>query len=438
MATRDVAASTSVVPVSARGRRAIFTASALGSLIEYFDFTVYAFLLVYFAPLFFPSTSEAASTLSAVAALGIAYLVRPVGSLLWGWIGDRKGRRSVLTTTVALMGVATLGMGLLPTYGSIGFAAPVLLILLRVCQGLSAAGENMSASSYIIESSSRQRRALYGSIVPAFSIGGYALGALTASIMAFALPKADMAAYGWRIPFLICAPLSFVVLYLRRRLEDSPEFQSLAQTDEVSRSPLKETVRAHWRALLRVVAVTIALSAPAFIATVFIVGRLIQTRKIPSATVYLLIGIALLCAAFLSVPAGLLADRFGRKPVVIGASLGLVVTAVPILLVVRDSSSLVLIAVALIVLLGLYSLLNCVSYTLIAEWFPTKVRLSGSAVGFNIGTAIAGGLAPYVTLQVVVWTGSDLAAAIWIMATSLVAVVLVVFTRETRNSSLPR
>jgi MFS transporter, MHS family, proline/betaine transporter len=406
-------------------------------MIEYFDFTVYAFLLVYFAPLFFPSTSETASTLSAVAALGIAYLVRPLGSALWGWIGDRKGRRSVLTATVALMGVATLGMGLLPTYGSIGFAAPVLLVLLRVCQGLSAAGENMSASSYIIESSSQRRRALYGSIVPTFAIGGYALGALTAGLMAFILTAEEMAAFGWRIPFLICAPLTLVVLYMRRRLEDSPEFQAISQADEVSRSPLAETVRSHWKALLKVIALTIALAAPSFIATVFVVGHLIQSRKIPGATVYLVIGIALLCSSLLSLPAGLLADRFGRRPVVIGTTLGLIVTALPILLIVRNSLSIAVITIALIVLLGLYAFINCVSYTLIAEWFPTRVRLSGSAVGFNIGTAIAGGLAPYVTLQVV-WTGSDLAPAIWIMATSTVALVVVWFTHETRNAPLER
>lgn len=424
--------------VSKTGQKTIFTASAIGTLIEYFDLTIYTFLLVYFAPLFFPSTSQAASTLSAVATLGVAYVVRPFGAAMWGWLGDRNGRRSVLTATIILMGVASLGMGLLPTYAQIGFVAPLLLVLLRACQGVSAAGEGTTASAYIIESSPHERRALFGSIVPSFSLVGYALGALVAAILAFGLTKEQMSSFGWRIPFLVCALLTLVVMYMRRRLEESPEFVALEASDEVAKSPIVETVRLHWRGVLKATAITVGSFAPVFVVLIFVVEFLIQTRHISAPVVYLVMGLGLVWGAITGVAGGALADRFGRRPVVIVTTLGLAVAAVPLLMILTSSSSVLWIAVAMFVLFTLQGPLYGVAFTLLAEWFPAKVRLTGTALGANIGAAIAGGLAPVITLQVATWTGSHTSPAFWVIFTCLILLGIACFSRETRSLPLPR
>ncbi|WP_157768908.1 MFS transporter [Pseudarthrobacter sulfonivorans] len=438
MANPNIVNDVSVPIIPKSGRKTIITGAALGSVIEYFDITMYTFLLVYFAPLFFPSTNATASTLAAVATLGVAYVVRPFGAVMWGWLGDKKGRRFVLTATVVLMGIATLGMGLLPTYETIGFAAPVLLVLLRLFQGLSAAGEGVSASTFVVESAPAHRRGTFGGIVPGSVIFGQALGALTAAGFAFSLTTEQMSEFGWRIPFLISAPLTLVVIYLRKRMEDSPEFLAIEKSHDVAPSPISEMLRFHWRPFLKLVTVTVAVNAPSFVAMAFVVGYLITTRHIPSADVYLILGIAMLCAALLALIAGSLADRYGRRPVAIFGIVGLIVTAVPILVIVRDSESLVLIAVAMIALLGFYAIPGSIVYVLMAEWFPTKVRMTGSAVGLNVGVAISGGLAPYITLQTTIWTGSDIAPAYWIVAASVAALAILLFSRETKNTLLAR
>lgn len=424
--------------VTASGRRRIIVTTALGTWIEYFDFVVYTFLLIYFAPLFFPSENSTTSILAAVAVLGVAYVIRPVGAAFWGWIGDRRGRRVVLTATVALMGVATLGIGLLPTYTTIGMIAPILLVLMRALQGLSASGEAITASTYVLEIAPPRRRGVYSAVVPSFILVGQASGALAAAVLTSVLDPQQMSDYGWRVPFLICAPLTLVVLYLRLRMADSPEYLAIARTDRVARSPLAETLREHWRAIVKVIAVLVAINAPGFVVTVFMVGYLVDTRDFGATTVYTMVGVGLLVAVVPVFLGGRLADGVGRRPVAMGGLLGLVVVAVPCLMVVRDSSSVAAITAAMALLLCLFALVGVIGYVLTAEWFPTRVRLTGSAVSHSLGLVISGGLAPYFTLQMTVWTGSDLAPAFWLVATSAIALVTVVVSRETRGTELPR
>lgn len=438
MATPETSIAEAASALPKQAPRTVFFASAIGTVIEFFELTAYTFLLVYFAPLFFPSDSAAASTLSAVATLGVAYVVRPFAAVMWGWFADRKGRRTVLVATIVLMGVASLGMGFLPTFAQIGLAAPILLVVLRACQGVSAAGEGTTAAAYVIESSPQHRRGRFGSIVPSFSLVGYALGALVAGLLTFTLTPAQMSSFGWRIPFIICSLLTIVVLYMRRRMEESPEFTAIESTDDVVKSPFIETVRLHWRAVLKAMAITIGSFAPVFVLLIFIVGLLIQTRHIPAAAVYLIMGLGLLWGAVTGVLGGILADRFGRRPVVIVTTIGLIVCAVPMLTVLSQTSSLLAIAGALFVLFTLQGPLYGVAFTLLSEWFPAKVRATGTALGANIGSAIAGGVAPVLTLQFAIWTGSNTSPAFWIMLTCAVLLIVTWFSRETRNLPLPR
>ncbi|MDJ0393731.1 MFS transporter [Rhodococcus sp. G-MC3] len=412
-------------------------AGGVGTLIEYYDFAVYGFLAVVIAPLFFPSTSPGVSILATLAVFGVAYVARPLGGIFFGRLGDRRGRRSALVITVVCMGIACGVLGLLPTHSSVGFLAPILLVIIRLAQGFSAGGEIGGAATYIAESAPPNRRGFFGSFTPIGSTLGFAVAAAVVGLVALGTTDEQMSSWGWRIPFLLALPLAAVCLRVRLKLEDTPEFEEMAEKNQVAESPLSDVVKKNPYSVLRVIGIAIAMNGSGYIGLTYFSVYLINDLGFSKDSVYWTsaISIALACATFpLS---GMLTDRFGRKPVLLTGYLAYIVIALPAFMILGSTASIVVVGVVYFVYMVLNGMVQVPAFPLFTELFPRSVRYTGVSLGFNIGTIAAGGTAPYVAAQLVESTGNSMSPAYWVMGVCAIGVGTVLTIRETGNSSLP-
>ncbi|MBY0238733.1 MAG: MHS family MFS transporter [Burkholderiaceae bacterium] len=409
-------------------RKAAF-ASWIGSAVEYYDFFIYgtAAALV-FGKIFFPSFDPAVAAVAAFATFGVAYITRPLGAVMLGHIGDKYGRKKVLTFTLLLMGVSTFCVGLLPTYGQVGMAAPVMLVVLRMLQGVSAAGEQAGANSMTLEHAPPHRRAFFTS----FTLSGTQAGLILATLVFLplsALPEPDLLSWGWRIPFLLSAVVVAVGMWVRRTLPETPAFEEEAPQKN-ARMPLVELIADHKANLLRVIFAALV-SVVSTIFSVFTLSYAVNTMQLPRSTmltVLILANAVALCAIPLWAS---LADRIGRKPVFIFGALGSAVLAWPYMWAIAHGQ------VALIFVFGIalsgvvYSAANGVWPAMYGEMFSTRVRLSGMAIGTQIGFAL-GGFAPTISAAILQPGPTGwMPVAAFVTATSIVSAISVASAKET-------
>jgi MFS family permease len=362
-----------------------------GSALEYYDFAIYgtAAALV-FPEVFFPSGNDTAATLGAFATFGVAYVARPLGSFVMGHVGDRLGRKTVLIGTLLLMGASTFLVGCLPTYEQVGLLAPTLLVVLRILQGLSAAGEQAGANSMSFEHAPDHRRGFFTSFTLSGTQGGQVLAPAVFLPLAAALPDDAMLSWGWRVPFLLSAIMVVVGFIIRRRLDETPEFQAEADRSEVPRAPLGVLFRFHWRGVLRVF-------FAAFIATVNTMFAVFALEFATSDDVgmsdtwMLWVAVVANVAAVMVIPLwATVSDRVGRKPVFVTGVVGSAVLVFPFLGAIAGANEALTMVFGVLLAGFVYSLPNAVWPVTYAEYFPTRVRLSGMAIGTQFGFALAG------------------------------------------------
>jgi MHS family shikimate/dehydroshikimate transporter-like MFS transporter len=414
----------------------VVLASVLGTVVEWYDFLVYgtAAALV-FGKLFFPTTDPMVGTIASLGAYGVGFIARPLGGALFGHFGDRLGRKTMLMLTMLIMGAGTFLIGCLPTYASIGIWAPILLILLRLLQGIGIGGEWGGAVLMVVEHAPRRSRGLFGSLVQL----GYPLG-LMAATGAFALtqflPQDEFLRWGWRAPFLASAVLVVVALFVRLRLAETPAFAQLRATGAVAREPLREVLTRHRRAFL--VAIGLKLSEIAWISilTVFCIAYVAGTLKLPGKVI--LNGILFAGAVELvTMPlAGWLSDRIGRKPIYIAGTLFSIAAAFPLfwLLDTRDPLIIAL-TVAVAVSFG-QGIMFCLHASFMPELFGTRVRYSGISMGFQIGAALSGGLTPLIAASLFAWAGATWPISLYLVILAVVSLASVLATRETSSDDL--
>ncbi|MEU0480763.1 MFS transporter [Streptosporangium sp. NPDC006013] len=380
------AAGTPVLP--GRPRKAAL-AAWIGSALEYYDFFIYgtAAALI-FGKVFFPTSDAASGTLLSLATFGVGYAARPVGAFVLGHYGDRLGRKKILSVTLVLMGVSTFLIGCLPTYEQIGIAAPALLVTLRLLQGLSAAGEQASASSMTLEHSPDHRRAFYTS----FTLNGTQAGSIFATLAFIpiaALPDEQLFSWGWRIPFWLSVVVVLVGYVIRRRMEETPEFERVTAEGAVARFPLSVLFREHRADVLRVTAAAL-FATVSTIAGVWALSFAVNTVKLDRSAL-LWVSVLANVVALVAIPSwAVLSDRIGRRPVFIFGTAGCAVLMVAYLWAI-SLGGYVLIFIVGILLLGVVgSAANGLQPAFYSEMFSTRVRLSGVAIGTQIGYAIAG------------------------------------------------
>ncbi|WP_051579555.1 MFS transporter [Pseudonocardia acaciae] len=423
---------TGPVDTLARTRYRPLLGAGVGTFVEFYDFAIYALTVPIIATQVFPAGDPNAALISAFAVYGVAFVIRPLGGVVFGVIGDRYGRRRVLTLVLTLIGVSTALIGVLPTYAQAGLLAPALLVGLRLLQGLSAGGEATSASSFALEHAPPSRRSLWNTVVIAASAVSSVVGLAVVLGLNAAMPEAAFAAWGWRVPFLLALPLSLIGLYIRVRTDESPAFERAKRSAALSSGPVREAFR-HNRAAI---AIAFALSSMTGLAFYYLAGYLptyLQVTGGLSRTGALVSnGVALVVFAVALPACGALADRYGRRPAIrLGAAL-LVVTSVPAFLLAGGGGLAGAITGQLLLALSL-AVFGGGSYVTLMEVFPTRTRITGAAVGYNLGYALFGGTAPLLASVLVARTGSASAPGYYLAVVALLVLACTFRVPETKE-----
>jgi MHS family shikimate/dehydroshikimate transporter-like MFS transporter len=416
----------------------IVWASVLGTVVEWYDFLIYgtAAALV-FNKLFFPTMDPVAGTLAAFASYAVGFVARPVGGAIFGHFGDRIGRKAMLTLTMLIMGGGTFLIGLLPTYDQIGIWAPILLVALRLLQGIGIGGEWGGAVLMVIEHAPPKKRGFYGSLVQVGFPAGVALSTATFLLLTM-LPPEDFLSWGWRLPFLLSVILIGVGLFVRLKLVETPAFAEVKKSDTVARMPILDVIMKQPRTFLTAVGLKVSEVAWVYVLTVFAIVYATGTLGLPRS----LILYAILLGAVLELGTlplfGWMSDKIGRRPMYLGGAAISIVCALVVfpLLETRDPT-IVVISIAVIMSLT-HGTMFGPQAAFLPELFGTRVRYSGASLGCQIAAAISGGFAPMIATGLLAWAGAPWPIALYLIALALITLAATLAAKETRDLDIAR
>lgn len=395
-------------------------ASFIGNFVEWFDYGAYGYLASVIATVFFPTTDKTTALMSAYAVFAASFIIRPLGGIFWGYIGDKYGRRLALSWSILIMSVSTFLIAILPSYASIGIAAPALLLLLRMIQGFSASGEYAGASTFLAEYAPAHKRGFYTSLVPASTAAGLLLGSLMAAGLYALLDEMAITEWGWRIPFLLAAPLGLIGRYIRLKLEETPSFKAALEKIPHENTPIRRLFQKHPKALL--VAFLIAcLNAVAFYLILsYMPSYLSENMGVGKTESFIAASASLLTYIGFIFTMGKLSDRFGRKTMLAIASVLFIVLTVPLFLA-FGWSGFGMIVLIQILFGAILSVNDGTLPAFLSELFPTDVRYTGFAFSFNCANAVMGGTTPLIATWLITTSGSHVSPAWYLMLVALVA-----------------
>lgn len=441
MAMSDRLDTTEIEAVTSDGKlvRKVTVAGSIGSFVEWYDYGIYGLLATYLAINVMGDAEAGGLFLTNVGFL-VSFLARPFGSVICGYLGDKLGRRNLLAVLLILISGATAAIALIPSHATIGAAAPVLLIALRVLQGFSAGGEVAGAMSFVGEYAPDARRNFAMCFIAVGSFVALMFGSALSAVLITVLGDDSMTSWAWRLPFLVAVPLGYIGFYIRRRLEETPHFAALRERNTVARNPLKVafTSKRHLKAI--VIAIFLpAVNGPGYYLLFAYMPTYLKTSlgdhnftmlQALSVTAFSLITMVV-CIPLMAQ----MSDRFGRKPVLVLSGVAMAVAAYPMFLLIT-TGNMALACLATSVMAFAFSGHAAVVHTVLAELFPTTVRYSAYSIGFSVSTIIFGGSAPLVMTELIESTGSSLIPAFAVMISAIITLVTIAFLRETKGRPL--
>ena len=384
---------------------------------------------VVFGPLFFPSDNPMISTMLSLASFALAFLVRPIGGIIFSHIGDRIGRKKTLVMTLSLMGVSTAAMGLLPTHAQVGAAAGVILTVLRLIQGLALGGEWGGGVLLAVEYSPRKNRGFYGAVPQTGALFGLALGNLTLWTLDALMPENDFLAWGWRIPFLLSVLLVLLGLWIRNRVDETPAFRKIKAERREVKVPIVEIFRTQWPSVLKAIGAKLIETSTFFIFATFSISYAVARGFTRSQALS-----AVLIAAVVAIPCmlaiGALSDRVGRKKLYLLGTVLAVAYIVPFFWLMNQKSYAVLVAATVLGFGAIWSIYGALMGTFLAESFTADVRYTGISLGYQVGAALVGGPAPLIATALVGTTNNYPAIGIFIAGCAAVSFIAVLMTRD--------
>ena len=429
------ATATSDLSVDAGRRRAAIVAGTIGNVLEWFDFAVYGYFVGTISKLFFPAGDPIVSILLTFAVFGVGFVMRPVGSILFGIYGDRYGRRKALSAVIFLMAFSTLAIGLLPTYQQVGVLAPLLLVVIRLIQGLSAGGEWGGSTAYLVEFAGEGKRGFIGSWQQVSVGGGFLLGSLMAALLNASLTPEALMSWGWRVPFILGLLVGLLGAYLRWGLDDTPAYTKIQERGEVARSPLAEALTSYPRETLTAFGLTLHNTVAYYIALIYMTSYMSAVAKIPQPTAVWIGTTCLAVFVFLIPFMGALSDRVGRKPLLIASCVGYAVLGDPLFLLASsgDVTNAFIAQLAMVVMLSPYAGACPATYS---ELFPTRIRYTALSIGYNTAVAIFGGFAPFIATFLIRETGNNLSPSFYVITASVITFLILLRVKETAFSPL--
>ncbi|MDZ5605354.1 glycine betaine/L-proline transporter ProP [Pseudomonas sp. RP23018S] len=423
-------------------RKAI-SAAALGNAMEWFDFGVYGFVAFVLGKVFFPNADPSVQMIASLATFSVPFLIRPLGGLVFGAIGDRIGRQKVLAATIIIMSLSTFAIGVIPSYAAIGIWAPILLLLAKMAQGFSVGGEYTGASIFVAEYAPDRRRGFLGSWLDFGSIAGFVMGAGLVVLIQSMVTEEQFQDWGWRIPFLLALPLGVIGLYLRHAAEETPAFQqhvdSLEQGDRdgLASGPkvsFKAIATKHWRSLLTCIGVVIATNVTYYMLLTYMPSYLTHNLQYSESNGVLIIIAIMVGMLFVQPVIGFLSDKFGRRPFILLGSIGLFLLAIPAFKLITSGDTVFIFSGLLMLAILLNFFIGVMASTLPAM-FPTHIRYSALASAFNISVLIAG-VTPTLAAWLVETTNDLFMPAYYLMIVAVIGFITAVTMKETANKPL--
>jgi MHS family proline/betaine transporter-like MFS transporter len=408
--------------------RRVVTAGVIGNVLEWYDFAVYGYFAATLGALFFPAGDPASQTLAAFATYAVGFLMRPVGAALFGHVGDRYGRARALLFSIALMAVPTVLMGFLPTYASIGIAAPLAMVLLRMAQGLAVGGEFTSSIVFLAENAPPNRRGFFASFAMFGATAGTMLGSAVASALTATLTPDALASWGWRAAFVSGIVVSFVGVAIRRGMLDVP-------SGAVEKSPLRVAFRDHRGQVFRIGALNCGTAVIYYTLFVYAATWVPQTTSVPAATAIQITMLSIITFLIVLPTAAAISDRVGRKRVMITGLTAALLLAYPLARLMHGGDP-VWLAVGQLTFAALLACSMAPIPATMCETFPRGVRVSAVSVGYGLAYALFGGTAPLVAGWLIKRTGNDLAFVGYIVAVVAMSLAIAATMRERRNAPL--
>ncbi|WOH18980.1 MFS transporter [Paenarthrobacter sp. GOM3] len=419
----------------------------VGNTMEWYDVGVFGYLITTMGPVFLPEADKSVQTLFLLGTFAATFIARPLGGVVFGWLGDKVGRQKVLAATLMIMAASTFAVGLLPGYAQIGIWAAALLVILKLIQGFSTGGEYAGATTFVSEYAPDKRRGYFASFLDMGSYIGFALGAALVSVLQLTLGQAAMEDWGWRIPFLIAGPLGLIAVYFRSKIEESPQFQATLDAQEataknaasqdaaVAKGPVG-IIKAYWRQIILAMILAAAANTVGYALTSYMPTYLTDSKGYdPVHGTLLTIPVLVIMAVCIPLT-GRLSDRIGRRPVLwIGAGSTIVFAIPAFLLIGIGEIWSTLAGLAMIAFPVTFYIANLASA--LPALFPTSSRYGGMGIAYNFSVAIFGGTTPFIVQGLIEGTGDDMMPAYYLMATSIVGAIAIYFLRESAQRPLP-